>query len=227
MPGIMSVITHYCSGNNSYIVAAPKKLLITFKVDAIGGLTRIAGDIDKENLIPHKSYSVTDLTSEIEIDPLVKKLRLVLTNFNDAIKKIGTRLNWQTDKDGLALFDEFTLHLTTIGAEHWESLDLSNLDLKTLPPQIGLMQNLEKLNLKDNDLHLLPPELQRLPLKELNISGNKRLQSRIPAWIGSKEIKLIAYRIGLCYLPDGLEPDHIECETDFSLLNFAQDTAKD
>jgi Leucine-rich repeat (LRR) protein len=52
-------------------------------------------------------------------------------------------------------------------------LKLNNLDLTVLPPEIGLLPNLEILNLKDNQLTMLPPEFGKLiNLQELYLYGN-------------------------------------------------------
>ncbi len=53
------------------------------------------------------------------------------------------------------------------------ALDLSDLKLKTLPPEIGKLASLQELNLCCNQLAALPPEVLELPnLKVLDIGSN-------------------------------------------------------
>jgi hypothetical protein len=53
-------------------------------------------------------------------------------------------------------------------------LDLSNLGLRTLPPEIGNFPRLLVLNLTYNQLVTLPPEIGNLPrLQELNLANNQ------------------------------------------------------
>lgn len=66
---------------------------------------------------------------------------------------------------------------------HGTWLDLSNLGLTMLPPEIGQLIALEKLILDGNNLSSLPPEIGRLiALKGLNLNGN--LLSTMPPEIG-------------------------------------------
>ncbi len=53
-------------------------------------------------------------------------------------------------------------------------LDLSQLGLKTLPPEIGALRNVQVLQLYNNQLRSLPPEIGALVnLHELNLNGNQ------------------------------------------------------
>lgn len=55
-----------------------------------------------------------------------------------------------------------------------KKLDLSGNQLTVLPPEIGLLRNLQKLNLRDNKLTTLPPEIgQLISLIRLDLSGNQ------------------------------------------------------
>jgi hypothetical protein len=55
-----------------------------------------------------------------------------------------------------------------------ESLDLSGLNLETLPPEIGYLVNLKSLNLSVNKLKHLPPEIGNLiNLESLNLRENE------------------------------------------------------
>ncbi len=59
------------------------------------------------------------------------------------------------------------------GLEGLVSLDLSDNQLKALPPEIGRLKSLRRLDLSRNQLTTLPPELGKLTaLEELTLSGN-------------------------------------------------------
>lgn len=88
-----------------------------------------------------------------------------------------------------------------------ETLDWSHLGLTQLPPHILLeCKKVKKLDISGNQIHFLPAQLQTLPLEELNISGNERLQPNIPQWLGKMRLKkLIANDIKMDFIPEGLE----------------------
>lgn len=77
-----------------------------------------------------------------------------------ACKAIGEKLGWAPEGEGLECMNRFTDWLKEKKVETWESLDLSNLKLTCLPPQIGLFSSLKTLNLKGNSLFVFPPELK-------------------------------------------------------------------
>ena len=65
-----------------------------------------------------------------------------------------------------------------------QTLDLAELELQVLPPQIEKLKNLEELNLGENLLQQLPPEIGNLSkLELLNCQGNPL--TKIPPEIGS------------------------------------------
>ena len=89
--------------------------------------------------------------------------------YNNYEKNIGKSLNvrflsWNKNCDFSLVFKPIT---------QIKYLDLRNLGLEFLPPEIGLCQNLERLDIRDNCLVYLPPELSKcLKLKNLLYSGN-------------------------------------------------------
>jgi len=86
-------------------------------------------------------------------------------------------------------------------------LDLSNRNLKTLPPEIGSLSNLRELSLYNNKLKTLPPEIGLLSnLQDLDLYSN-RIET-LPPEIGSlsnlrhlylndNEIEVLPPEIGL------------------------------
>ncbi len=63
-------------------------------------------------------------------------------------------------------------------------LELSQLGLKTLPPEIGAFTNLQRLNLDHNQLHILPPEIGALTnLQTLSLDHNQL--HTLPSEIGA------------------------------------------
>jgi len=71
------------------------------------------------------------------------------------------------------------LNITTLPTEitqltHLEALDLYNNRLVTLPAEIGQLVHLKRLDLRNNQLATLPPELgQLINLNELRLNNNK------------------------------------------------------
>lgn len=61
-----------------------------------------------------------------------------------------------------------------VDPETTTTLDLSNKDIRELPPQIGELQNLEHLDLSYNSIEVLPPEIGKLTkLKTLLLLRNE------------------------------------------------------
>ena len=71
-------------------------------------------------------------------------------------------------------YDEALRRIEECKNEEGDSLDLSSIDLTTLPPEIGQLTALTELNLSNNQLSILPPEIgQLITLKELDLSNNQ------------------------------------------------------
>ena len=82
------------------------------------------------------------------------------------------------------------------------TLDLSGLELTTLPPEIGSLAALQNLDLSRNQLATLPPEIGSLTaLQELNVNGNRLIT--LPPEIGLLRMLrgLAARQNGLTTLP--------------------------
>jgi len=63
-------------------------------------------------------------------------------------------------------------------------LDLSNKQIKTLPPEIGLLSNLQSLYLYNNQIETLPPEIGSLSNLQILSLHNNQIQT-LPSRIGS------------------------------------------
>ncbi len=102
-------------------------------------------------------------------------------------------------------------------------IDLSNKGLQNvLHCSLFLpFKNLRKLYLNGNDLTWLSEELKDLPLKELNITGNRRLVVNLQDWLGEIEgLKLLAIDLELKWLPRGMHSSQVECLDKEDLENY-------
>lgn len=185
-----------------------------FKVDSSGGLTPANQVYETEN--PYEKLSVQAKIC------CAQNWKQVQKEYNYAIKIIGSLLNWTPPQEESEVGTAFTFWIESGMHEKVTQLNLSKQHIKRLPPQIKLFKNLETLDLSDNLLLSLSPDLEQLPLKEIDISGNIWMQSRLADcnWLKKKKhCKLKAFRINLDYLPEGFNPDTIECEQDLSFDN--------
>ncbi len=138
--------------------------------------------------------------SDLSIRACFLALKEVENEFNLSCCSIGKRLGWTPQEEKEEIGVPFTNWIQMNPIRHLTVLDLSNLNIKLLPPQIApeLFPSVENLNLKNNQLRVLPNALQFFPLKELNISGNAALQTRLPTWLSKiNGLRLIANEINL------------------------------
>lgn len=176
-----------------------------YKVNTVGALTPTM-EIQPHNILPLP-------ISEVDKTIFSDYLNLIHKEYRYSLRAIGNTLGWTPPEEDHLLSGTFIEWVSNNQRAQITELNLSNLGMKTLPPQMRLFDKLENLNLTGNELIFLPPELQRLPLKTLNISSNPLLQPNMPEWFGKmREFKLIAYGINLTFLPIGLKPDQVECE---------------
>lgn len=185
-----------------------------FKVDSCGGLTHI-------NKIPESSDPFENL-SELAKKCCLGNWEIIQHQYNQAIKAMGNILNWIPPQNEGEISTAFTLWVASGSYKDITQLNLSNRNIKRLPPQMQLFKNLEVLDVSDNQLLSLPPVLEQLPLKKFDISGNICLQIRLKdyEWLQRKtECIVLAYRIRLGHLPKGFSPVQIKCEIDFSNLD--------
>ncbi len=183
-----------------------------FKVDSSGGLTQCNKDPQKGN--PYENLS------EPAKKCCLQNWEQIQKEYNHSIKIFGQLLNWIPPQNECEIGTAFTLWIESVMNEKLVQLNLSNRKIKQLPPQIKLFRNLEVLDISDNLLLSLSPELEQLPLKEIDISGNVWMQSRLADcdWLKEKkECVVIANRMNLEHLPKGFSPFRVKCEIDFSL----------
>ncbi|MGZ3732183.1 MAG: hypothetical protein ACXU9U_00360 [Parachlamydiaceae bacterium] len=219
---LMSSVSFYQENANAEELYLVDQFNACYQCNRLGGLTLVdfwnserSGNIAQIGAGELQSITI----SQPDMTKYVASLSEIYKNYHFAIRAIGTRLNWQFDGPEENLVESFRLWLAQSEKVKDKELDLSGLELKEIPPQICLFENLEKLNLSTNNLRVLPPILQKLPLKELNISENKRLQPNIPSWIGCKpDLKCVAYGIELRHLPEGITPEQMVCEKNWSTM---------
>ena len=185
-----------------------------FAVDSCGGLIHI-------NKIPQASDTVDNL-SELAKKCCLGNWEIFQQEYNHSIKEIGKELNWIPPQNEREISTAFTSWIESGRYKLITQLNLSNRQIKRLPPQMQLFKNLEMLDISNNQLLSLPPVLEQLPLKKFDISGNSCLQLRLKdyEWLQrKKECLVIAYRIHLLHLPKGFSPVQIKCEIDFSVMD--------
>ena len=134
----------------------------------------------------------------LELNPVMKKLEEValialFKKLGEIIPEVGDLLNNHN----------FSLKAETIRAWMQDNseklltvtrLDLSNLGLTFLPPEIGQLINLQRLYLKGNQLTELPPAIgQLINLEVLNLSDNQLTE--LPLEIGQLiNLKMLGLR---------------------------------
>lgn len=186
-----------------------------FKLDSTGGLTQ-------SNKILHSvnPYECLSEPAKKNCDQYWEQMQ---KEYNHAIKIIGTLLNWNFPQEENKIPSEFTHWIRSGAGDKVFHLNLSNRNIKRLPPQIQLFKNLESLDISNNHFLTLPFGLCHLPLKKIDISGNIWMQSRLAdcEWLKEKkECKLRAFRINLEHLPKGFSANRIECEIDLNLNDY-------
>lgn len=143
----------------------------------------------------HPDYDPDNL-KEIGRDVEYQRLRAYLPQVTNARAWEMLTHFWDVfpnyDPDNLAVMiqrgaDSYTEAMRRIEEAHYtndHTLDLSGLDLHTVPPQIGYLHQLEKLNLANNNLRYLPHEMCQLTaLRKLTISNNQL--ATLPPQIGN------------------------------------------
>lgn len=116
-----------------------------------------------------------------ELPPSVEKvanghhlLNILMSQYQKGIEKCAKKWNLvDVPQDPMVCCAKFSEWVVKNQHHNNTHLDLSNLELEILPPQIGLFRELTHLNLSGNHLRRLFPELTSLQnLQELDISGN-------------------------------------------------------
>ncbi len=127
-----------------------------FAINELDLPTRIK-DACTEGLKHFRTFSLQEGSSEISSLAWVK---IVLTNQESALRLIAEKLGSTIPEGEFAGFEHFS---ELIDASEVSELDLSNSDLRSVPPQISLFTNLKMLDLRANpSLFCLPPELEDL-----------------------------------------------------------------
>ncbi|MDR0761451.1 MAG: hypothetical protein LBF13_00225 [Campylobacteraceae bacterium] len=128
----------------------------------------------------------TVITTIICILALVMIIYVSRYRYYDLNSWSGILMKWADDngvsRKRMPRYDEKTLL-------NISELDLSLLELQSLPKEICNLAKLKKLNVSNNNLKSLPEEIVVLKLKQLDLRGNSTLElnAKQKAWI--KEIK--------------------------------------
>jgi hypothetical protein len=124
--------------------------------------------------------------SEWSILACQDNLNVVKMILNNSCRAIGSRLGWnpgpiEDEQIGIA----FTHWIQSNSFKHLVDLDLSNLNIQILPPQINptLFPHLKKINLSNNQLSSMPKVLKNFSFLEVDVNGNAILQSKFPDWL--------------------------------------------
>jgi hypothetical protein len=126
-----------------------------------------------------KQIQLNEHLGLLELNPVMKMLEDTEAALIELFKKLGKTI---PAVQNLLNDDKFSLKAETIRAWMKDNsaelltvtlLNLNNLNLTVLPPEIGLLTNLQDLYLKGNQLTVLPPEFGKLiKLQELYLYGN-------------------------------------------------------
>ncbi len=169
---------------------------IFFDVQELVQVAEIEYDVKQareKGLVSLDLYPVMKMLEEAALIVLFKNLKRIpevkeLLNSDDFSLDAKTIRQWMQDNPE---------KLLTV-----ENLDLRKLGIVVLPPEIGLLTNLQTLNLSSNKLSELPPDIYRLSnLIELDISGNPFKELPLDICLLSSLQKLDLHDIQLTELP--------------------------
>ncbi len=142
--------------------------------------------LDQATLAPSNQIDQLEWESTYYLD-LMKKIEEQTKiykeeAFHTFVKKVAANIGLLIP-DGINMRNFWDQHLKdNEQLKQMIQLDLTDCQMKFLPPEIGLFPNLEELNLNLNQLRELPPELGNLSkLKHLDLNSNqiKELPSQL------------------------------------------------
>lgn len=176
----------FSSPNGLYAISSFAGNDNLYEVDSLNGLSR---DIlvSKENLEPISPDSVCELIGADRVQAILKNWAFIYIEYENALQAICKATGGNAEQLVQGIF--------SLDCERITTLDLSGCGIKILPPQIKLFKQLSELNLRGNDFDSLPSELEDLPLKKIDLTGNLRLMATMPRWIYDRDFVI---------LPDGL-----------------------
>jgi hypothetical protein len=126
------------------------------------------------------------ITTVVCILALVMIIYVSRYRYYDLSSWSGVLAKWADDngvsRKRMPRYDEKTLL-------NISELDLSLLELQSLPEEICSLVNLKKLNLSQNNLKSLPKNITVLKLKRLDLRGNDGLELSAKQKVWVKDIK--------------------------------------
>ena len=158
----MSIQARYCQGDDRcFVILSVGTMEWTYEVNLLHQVTRCAFPPSPLNV----SYEVPKL--------LWYWVSQALNKEAESISIIARAFGQEIEGEGITRSINFTNWLISNEFHLREEVNLQNLALSSLPPQLGLFKKAKKLNLSGNSLRLFPPELLKLSaLEELDLSGN-------------------------------------------------------
>lgn len=163
---------------NSFLKGYIGPLEVAYAVDFLDCVTRISPASCPS--VKVQNFGLSDF-QKTPIEDMLFHLVSAIDQDAEACQIIGKKLGWTPEGEGFTCQIKFTTWLKEQKVEKWESLDLSGLKLKTIPPQIGLFTGLKLLDLRENSLTSLPPEIENLSsatvLTDLNSSQPERKEN--------------------------------------------------
>ncbi len=163
------------NGTSPYFKLTYGNVQCHFRGNEFGGLSEISTDEPKELDMPLSINGIKACLSGL--DDIVKE-------FNFSCRQIGRKYHWAPVEDDSQIGLLFTQWIETDPIRLNSALNLENLNIKLLPPQIGLdlFPNLEEIYLQGNKLQYLPNTLKLISRIYLETDINKELKPKLPEW---------------------------------------------
>lgn len=170
---------------SQYVKLIHPHITISYAVDVRIFNQRVNYYVTRDKIPPDANF-VRHLENS---DEIVASVKDALNKANINLLKISERIKWEAKGSGIDLLIQFEKWIPNNNVH--VMLDLSKLDLTSLPYNISLFTNVKVLDLSHNKLYMFPKELEQLTnLEEINITDNS-LWEDPPAWIKERNIRVV------------------------------------